>query len=185
MPRYSETMLKERNRWRAFQRKRPSQIIQPCPGQESVWDYPRPPAFELRSSFLRIIFADALIAESQKAVRMTETSCPPVYYLPPEDVRMEYLEKTGRGTLCEWKGLAQYWSVQVGKITAESAAWSYPDPEPAYCMIRDYLAFYPSKMDVCMVDGQIAVAQTSDYYGGWITSNIVGPFKGGPGSEAW
>lgn len=185
MPSYSDALLRERDRLRAFPRKRPVQIIQPGPGQESVWDYPRPPGLESISSYLRIIFAGVLIAESRQAIKIVETSCPPVYYVPPEHIHMQYMEKVRGGTLCEWKGLAQYWSICVGKIVVEPAAWSYPDPEAAYSTIRDYLAFYPSKMDACMIDSQIAVPQESDYYGGWITPNVVGPFKGAPGTEEW
>ena len=185
MPQYSEAMIKERNRWRAFHRKRPFEVIRPGPGQESVWDYPRPPGLEPTVSLIRIIFAGVLIAESRQAIRIIETSCPPVYYIPPDHIHTEYVVQIGVGTLCEWKGLAQYWSVRVGNKVIESAAWSYPDPELPYTRIRDYLAFYPGKMDTCMVDDQIAIAQESDYYGGWITPDIVGPFKGQPGSEEW
>jgi uncharacterized protein (DUF427 family) len=108
-----------------------------------------------------------------------------VYYIPPEDVRLEYLTPTRRSTWCEWKGRARYYTVTVGDRVAEEAAWFYPDPVEGYGAIQDHVAFYPGRMDVCTVDGEQVQAQPGDFYGGWITSEVVGPFKGGPGTMGW
>jgi uncharacterized protein (DUF427 family) len=155
------------------------------PGQESVWDYPRPPRVEDTARHVQITFNGVLIADSRRARRVLETSHPPVYYIPPEDVQMQYLSRTGRSTTCEWKGQAGYYTVAVGDKRAENAAWFYPAPAPGYESLANYLAFYPSRMDRCTVDGEQVRAQEGDFYGGWITAEIVGPFKGGPGTTGW
>lgn len=159
--------------------------IVPGPGQESVWDYPRPPRLEDTTKHLQIVFAGITIADTRRARRVLETSHPPVYYLPPEDVRRDYLTRTNQTSFCEWKGRAVYDSVRVEGREAVDAVWFYPDPTPAFVAIKDYLAFYPSRMDACWVDGERAEAQPGDFYGGWITSDIVGPFKGEPGTGGW
>ena len=159
--------------------------ITPGPGQESVWDYPRPPRVEDTTKFLQVVFNGTLIAETRRAKRVLETSHPPVYYIPPQDVKMEYLETTSRTSWCEWKGQAAYHTVSVGDKQVESAAWSYPDPTPGFETIRGYVAFYPDLMDACYVDGEQVQAQSGGFYGGWITSDIVGPFKGEPGTWGW
>ena len=159
--------------------------IEPGPGQESVWDYPRPAIAEPSAQQIKIIFNGVTITESQRPYRVLETSHPPVYYLPPEDVKMEYFSLTPRQTFCEWKGTAKYYAIAVGEKTIANAAWYYPDPTPAFAAIKNYLAVYPSLMDACYVDGERARSQEGDFYGGWITSNIVGPFKGGMGTWGW
>jgi uncharacterized protein (DUF427 family) len=159
--------------------------IEPGPGQESVWDYPRPPRIEDSSEHVRVIFGGETIAETRRAKRVLETSGPPTYYIPPEDVRRELLVPTPRTTICEWKGQAAYFTLRCGDAVAMEAAWSYPDPNPAFAAIKDYLAFYPGRVDACYVDGERVQAQDGDFYGGWITRRIVGPFKGEPGSEGW
>lgn len=155
------------------------------PGQESVWDYPRPPRLEDVSARITIEFAGVVIADTRAAKRVLETSHPPNYYLPPEDVRMEHLIRHSGSSMCEWKGTALYYSVVVVPRRVERAVWSYPDPTPAFAAIRDYLAFYPGAMDACYVAGERVTPQPGVFYGGWITGNIVGPFKGGPGSMGW
>jgi uncharacterized protein (DUF427 family) len=157
----------------------------PGPGQESVWDYPRPPRAELSSKHVRVIFNGEVIAETTRAVRILETSHPPVYYIPQADVRMDYLTRTSRQTVCEFKGAASYWTICVGDRVAADAAWSYAHPLPGYESIRYAIAFYPSRMEACTVDGERVQPQEGDFYGGWITSDIVGPFKGGPGTWGW
>ncbi|MBX3066776.1 MAG: DUF427 domain-containing protein [Anaerolineae bacterium] len=157
----------------------------PLPGQESVWDYPRPPRVEPTSKRIRVIFNGVTIADSTRAFRVLETSHPPVYYLPVEDVRMLFLRKTDRETLCEFKGLAAYFTIAVGDKTAANAAWCYPDPTEGYEAIRDHIAFYPGRMEACYVDEEKVQAQDGDFYGGWITSEIVGPFKGSAGTWGW
>lgn len=155
------------------------------PGQESVWDYPRPPRIEESSRHIQVIFNGVVIADTQRAKRVLETSHPPVYYIPPEDVQLEYLTTTDRSTFCEWKGQAAYYSVTVGERTAANMAWFYPRPTTAFASIKDYVAFYPSKMEACLVDGEPVQSQPGDFYGGWITHEIVGPFKGGAGTGGW
>jgi len=159
--------------------------IPPGPGQESVWDYPRPPRLERTPHRLEVVFNGELIADSVRGWRVLETSHPPTYYLPPEDIRFDFLQKAGGGSACEWKGKAIYWDVVRGNRVAEKAAWSYPDPTPAFAAIRDHLAFYPARMDECRVDGEVVRPQEGGFYGGWITSQLVGPFKGVPGSWGW
>lgn len=159
--------------------------IEPGPGQESVWDYPRPPRLEDSSKELQIIFNEIIIAETRAAKRVLETSHPPVYYIPPEDLKMEHLALIPKSSFCEWKGRAGYYTVSVGDRQATSAAWFYPNPTPAFAGIKDYVAFYPSRMDACYLDGEKVQAQEGDFYGGWITKDIVGPFKGGLGTWGW
>lgn len=159
--------------------------IVPGPGQESVWDYPRPPRLEDSPKQIRVIFNDVVIAETQRAKRVLETSHPPSYYIPPEDVRLEYFSRTPRSSFCEWKGQAGYYTIQVGDQRAEESAWFYPNPTASFASLRNYVSFYPSRMQSCWVDGEQVQAQPGDFYGGWITSNIVGPFKGGAGTWGW
>lgn len=159
--------------------------IEPGPGQESVWDYPRPPRVEASSRHIQIVFNGEVIADSTRSQRVLETSHPPVYYLPPEDVKLECFQATPRSTFCEWKGAARYYTIEVGDQTAENAAWFYPSPTPSFQAIQNYIAVYPSRMDACYVDGERVAAQPGDFYGGWITSDIVGPFKGAAGTWGW
>lgn len=159
--------------------------IEPKAGQESVWDYPRPPQLERANKHLKIIFNGEIIAETNRAFRVLETSHPPVYYFPPEDVKMEFLTEAAGTSFCEWKGLAGYYSIKHGGKVAENAAWFYPNPTERFAEIKNYIAFYPSKMDACFVGDERAQVQEGDFYGGWITSDIVGPFKGGAGSWGW
>ncbi len=158
------------------------QRIEPGPGQESVWDYPRPPRLEACTALLEVVFNGVLIATSQRSQRVLETSHPPVYYIPPEDIQMQYLTLTPRHSFCEWKGLAGYYTVTVGDRQAESTAWFYPNPTEPFGPIRDFIAFYPESMDECRVDGERVRPQPGHFYGGWITSTVVGPFKSGPGT---
>jgi uncharacterized protein (DUF427 family) len=134
---------------------------------------------------VRVVFNGVTIADTRRARRVLETSHPPVYYIPPEDVRREFLQAVPQGSFCEWKGQASYFTVRAGDRVAAQAAWSYPDPTAAFAGIRDYLAFYPGKMDACLVDEEVAQAQPGDFYGGWVTREIVGPFKGAPGTSGW
>ncbi len=162
-----------------------AQRVEPGPGQESVWDYPRPPRLEPTERRIEIVCNGETIADSRRAFRVLETSHPPVYYLPPEDVRRDLL-RPGRGrSVCEWKGAAAYHDLVVGDRIVEDAAWSYPRPTPTFAPIANYLAFYPSKVDRCLVDGVEVQAQPGDFYGGWITPDVIGPFKGAPGTWGW
>ncbi len=159
--------------------------IEPGPGQESVWDYPRPPRLEPASRQIRIVFNGVEIASTRGAYRVLETSHPPVYYLPPADIQMQHMRRTARNSLCEWKGRAAYYTLTVGGRTAEDVAWFYPSPTAAFAPIAGYLAFYAGPMDACYVGEELVTPQPGEFYGGWITSEIVGPFKGGPGSWGW
>lgn len=159
--------------------------IPPAPGQESVWDYPRPPRLEDSTKHIQVVFNGTVIADTHRAKRVLETSHPPVYYIPPEDVQQQYLTRTTRSTFCEWKGQAAYYTITVGNQTAEHVAWYYPHPTSDFATLKDYIAVYPSRMEACYVDGEPVTAQPGDFYGGWITKDIVGPFKGIPGSWGW
>lgn len=155
------------------------------PDHESVWDYPRPPRVEDTSKHIRVVCNGEVVAETRRAKRVLETSHPPVYYIPPEDIKMECLRRASRTSYCEWKGRAAYYTVSVGDKQAENAAWYYPDPTPGFQAIKGHLSFYPHLMDACYVDGEQVQAQAGGFYGGWITSDIVGPFKGEPGTWGW
>lgn len=159
--------------------------IAPGPGQESVWDYPRPPRVEDCSKRIRVIFNGVVIADTTRAKRVLETSHPPVYYIPPEDVQMEYFQRTQHRSFCEFKGQAAYYTVTVGDKQATNAAWFYPRPTPDFTALHDYIAFYPAPMDACYVDDEQVQPQQGDFYGGWVTHEIVGPFKGGAGTMGW
>lgn len=159
--------------------------VQPRTGQESVWDYPRPPRLERSSKRLQVIFNSVLIADSDRAWRVLETSHPPVYYIPPDHINPTYLRPARGSSLCEWKGQASYYDVMVNEKVARRAAWSYAQPMAAFSSIKDHLAFYAWAMEACLVDGEKARPQPGNFYGGWITADIVGPFKGEPDSWGW
>lgn len=147
--------------------------------RESVWDYPRPPAVEPSSSRVRVEFAGVTVADSTRSIRILETSHPPAYYLPLEDIDVSVLQPRRRTTFCEFKGNAYYYDIVVGDRIARAAAWFYPSPANGYEQIKDYVAFYPGKMDRCRVDDDPVEPQPGSFYGGWITPEIAGPFKRG------
>jgi uncharacterized protein (DUF427 family) len=156
------------------------------PGQESVWDYPRPPRVEPVPQRIRVLFGGVLIADTVRALRVLETSHPPSYYLPQADIDMRFLRRVpGMHTICEFKGRAEYWTLRVSERESTSAAWSYPQPARGFESIRDHLAFYASRVDEAYVGDERVQAQSGDFYGGWITASIRGPFKGGPGTWGW
>jgi uncharacterized protein (DUF427 family) len=157
----------------------------PGTGQESVWDYPRPPKLDRVAERLRVVHGGRTIADTTGGFRVLETSHPPVYYFPLADVQLEFMKPAGGRPVCEFKGAARYWSVEVDGRRSEQAAWSYPDPEPNYAVLKDFIAFYASRVDECWVGDERAKAQEGDYYGGWITSKVVGPFKGAAGTMSW
>ena len=181
----SDSEAPDKDYWRNFKRQRPVEIVTPGPGQESVWDYPRPPAVQGEKKRIRVEFEGEIIADTTKALRVVETAGAPVYYIPPQNVNLQYLITTEQTSFCEWKGTAKYWSVQVNDRIAENAAWGYLNPSDGYEAIKGYLAFYAQKMDACYVGEEKAKPQPGMFYGGWVTPNIVGPIKGEPGSEAW
>jgi uncharacterized protein (DUF427 family) len=167
------------------------QRVEPGPGQESVWDYPRPPTLEDVDKKVKVVFGGVTLAYTTRAKRVLETSHPPVYYIPQQDIQMEFLSGSGHTSHCEWKGRASHYDIATNdEITGEEksekgAAWHYPDPVAAFEGLKDHVAFYPSKMDGCWVGGEKVEAQEGDFYGGWITPDIVGPFKGAPGTWGW
>lgn len=154
---------------------------------ESVWDYPRPPRLEQSPKRVRAVLGGSVVADSTRTHRVLETSHPPVYYVPLADVAAGALEPSGgRGSFCEWKGAATYYDVVGGDgRRVERGAWTYRDPSPGFEEIRDAVAFYPAPMDECTLDGERVEAQPGGFYGGWITSELVGPFKGGPSTPGW
>jgi uncharacterized protein (DUF427 family) len=158
--------------------------IEPGPGQESVWDYPRPPAIEPTDRLLRVELRGVVLAKTRSAWRVLETSQAPAFYLPPDSVRWEYLVESATRSFCEWKGQADYLDIVVGSHHVMDAAWRYRDPVERFASLRDHLAFYPQKVD-CFVDGERVDAMPGGFYGGWITADVVGPFKGGPGTLGW
>lgn len=159
--------------------------IEPAPDQESVWDYPRPPALEPVDDRLRVVHEGVTLADTTDGYRVLETSHPPTYYLPPNDVAMEHLQRERRTTMCEWKGRSIYYTVVVNGTRVAQAAWAYPTPTDRFAPIADHVAFYAHKMDACYVGDERVDPQKGGFYGGWVTSRVVGPFKGGPGTLGW
>lgn len=156
------------------------------PGQESVWEYPRPPALDVSGRRVRIVHRGVIVADTAAALRVLETSHPPTYYIPPGDVAAGVLRASAQGgSWCEWKGVARYWDAVVGDEVFPGVAWSYPQPSATFEGLRDHVAFYCAPFDECLVDGARAVAQPGGFYGGWVTPSVAGPFKGGPGSRFW
>jgi uncharacterized protein (DUF427 family) len=155
------------------------------PGQESAWSYPRPAVAEPTARRLRIVHRGVVVADTAHGVRTLETSHPPTYYFPPADVDLDRHRPASGRSICEWKGAARYHDLVVEGDILPSVAWSYPSPTPAFLSLKDHLAFYAAPFDLCEVDGERATPQPGGFYGGWITSREVGPFKGVPGSRLW
>jgi uncharacterized protein (DUF427 family) len=159
--------------------------IKPEKGQESVWDYPRPPAIEEVTTHLRIIFNGEVIADTNQSYRVLETSHPPTYYLPKSSFKEGVLIEGTHSTMCEFKGVSFYYDIKNGDKIALNAAWGYPTPNARFKAIKDHVAVYADKMDACYVGDEQVQAQEGDFYGGRVTSKIVGPFKGGKGTWGW
>ncbi|MFB7940958.1 DUF427 domain-containing protein [Streptomyces sp. NPDC056049] len=151
---------------------------------ESVWDYPRPPGLTADDRHVTVTAGPHVVADTRASLRVLETSHPPVFYVPRRDVRVSFLRPRPGRTHCEWKGTASYWDVVLDDVVVPRAAWSYEEPLDPYEALRGHLAFYPSAVR-CAVDCEVVVAQEGDFYGGWITREIEGPFKGGPGTWGW
>jgi uncharacterized protein (DUF427 family) len=153
---------------------------------EHVWEYPRPPAVVPCERRVRVEFGGELLADSTRALRVLETSHPPTVYVPSADVRGDLLAASrARSTWCEFKGAARYLDATVGGRRVRAVAWTYPDPSPGYEALRDHIAFYPGRVDAAWMDDERVQAQEGDFYGGWITADLVGPFKGPPGTLGW
>jgi len=152
---------------------------------ESVWDYPRPPALVACDRRVRVELGGVTLADSTAALRVLETSHPPTIYVPPQDVVLERLSPAGRTSFCEWKGTATYYDVEAGGRRERAAAWYYRRPNAAYAALIDHVAFYPGRMDACRLDDELVSSQPGDFYGGWVTADIQGPFKGSAGTLGW
>ena len=158
---------------------------QPGPGQESVWDYPRPPAVRPTAEHVQLWLGGQLVADTRAALQVLETSHPPTYYLPRAAFAEGVLRSAPGSSYCEWKGTAAYLDIVAGDRVAERAAWFYPAPSPRFAELVDHVAVYPAALDRCTVDGELVQPQPGGFYGGWITSRVVGPFKGAPGTLGW
>lgn len=161
------------------------EIVSPKPGQESVWDYPRPPRLEPVTKRIEIVFAGKRIVEAPRSFRVLETSHPPVYYIAPEFIDPAALQPASGSSVCEWKGAARYFDIVANGQMAPRAAWAYPMPKAPFEPIAGHLAFYAGPMDLCTLDGVRVTPQPGQFYGGWITPDITGPFKGEPGTMEW
>ena len=156
----------------------------PGPGQESVWDYPRPPRLEATAEHVIVLLGTTVVAETRRPLRVLETSHPPTYYVPRVDVDTSLLVASRRRTFCEWKGRASYADLVVGQLRVPDACWWYDDPTPAFADIAGAVAFYPEHV-TASVDGEPVTGVPGGFYGSWVTSRVVGPFKGAPGTEWW
>lgn len=167
--------------WKFSGQQRPDFAIEPAQGQESVWDYPRPPVIVQCDRTVVVAAGPMTIARSTRAVRVLETASPPTIYLPPEDVDFACLADVPGSSFCEWKGMANYYALVTG---GQAIAWQYRAPLPAFTAITDYLCFYPGRV-ACTLGGERVKPQAGDFYGGWVTADIAGPFKGDPGTGNW
>lgn len=168
--------------WGNVGQSRPGFAANPGPGQESVWDYPRPPAMRRDNRLIEVRDGDKVIARSKSSFKVMETASPPTFYIPRDDIDWDFLVSTPGVSNCEWKGTAGYWA--LASSSGEAIAWGYPRPLPPFYDIKDALAFYPGRIE-CYVDGERVKPQPGRFYGGWITSDVAGPFKGEPGTGHW
>ncbi len=169
--------------WEFTGKTRPGFAEEPGPGQESVWDYPRPPALVPCEDLVEVKAGDQVIASTIRALRLLETASPPTFYLPPDDIAMTELVRAQGTSFCEWKGAATYWAL-ANHPQGSPVGWSYEDPDARYADLKGYLAFYPAQLD-CYVNGERVRPQPGAFYGGWVTDNIAGPIKGPPGTGHW
>lgn len=167
--------------WRFTGQQRPDFAIEPGTGQESVWDYPRPPAIVSCAREVVISNGTQVLGRSMRAVRILETASPPTVYVPPGDVNFALLAEAPGTSFCEWKGRANYYRLNSG---GEAVAWQYRAPRSAFAALKDYLCFYPGRVQ-CTLGGEPVRAQAGEFYGGWVTADILGPFKGDPGTGNW
>ena len=168
--------------WQYTGQKRPPFALEPGPGQESVWDYPRPPSLVPDQRQVVVRHGDRMLADTQSSVRVLETASPPTFYLPPEAIDLDALQIIPGSTFCEWKGAARYWALRAQP--EQIIGWEYIEPNLAFQAIAGYLAFYPGRID-CFIDDERVQPQAGDFYGGWVTSEIIGPYKGEPGTRSW
>ena len=180
-PGSSAWLERARNQWRYRGVERPPFAIEPGANQESVWDYPRPPVIKTDTREVVVRAAGQELARTSSGVRVLETASPPTFYLPPVDVHLTELEGAPGQSFCEWKGAAAYWALRE---TQQVIGWSYPDPLPGFEALAGWYSFYPGRVE-CTVGGAPVEPQPGKFYGGWVTPELVGPFKGEPGSEGW
>jgi uncharacterized protein (DUF427 family) len=173
-----------RAQWHWDGRERPPFAVTPTPGQTSVWDFPRPPRIEAEPREVIILWGATEVARTRRALRVVETAHPPSFYLPWADVARHLLQPAAGASFCEWKGPARYWSLVDGPRHLPQVAWSYPQPLAGADALADCVAFYPRDLH-CLVGGQAVQPQPGGFYGGWVTPELVGPFKGGPGTSGW
>ncbi len=157
----------------------------PGPGQESVWDYPRPPRVERSPKHVVVVLGGQVVVDTRRALRVLETSHPPSWYLPLVDAERDAFRPADGTSFCEWKGQASYLDVVGGSYVVPAGAWTYRSPTAGFAQLADHVALYPGRMDRCTVDGEVVRPQDGGFYGGWITDDVVGPFKGIPGSNGW
>jgi uncharacterized protein (DUF427 family) len=179
-----QTSTQQNDMWKYTGTKRPPFAKEPRKNQESVWDYPRPPITDADTRHVLVKAFGVKIAETDCAVRVLETASPPTFYISPDNVNTDLLEKAPGTSFCEWKGRATYWNIVVEGQKVSKAAWSYNNPSKAFRLIEGYFSFYPALVD-CYVDGEKVIPQPGGFYGGWVTSEIVGPMKGEPGTGGW
>ncbi|NJN84869.1 MAG: DUF427 domain-containing protein [Caldilineaceae bacterium] len=170
--------------WQYRGQSRPHFAEEPGVGQESVWDYPRPPRLAPDTRHIQVRAGDRVLADSRRTIRVLETASPPTFYIPPEDVTIALLRPAPGASVCEWKGAARYWALFEGPTAAAEIGWSYPNPTDGFAAIAGFFSFYPSRV-LCTVNGEVVNAQPGGFYGGWVTGEIVGPFKGKPGTGHW
>lgn len=180
--RFNTLIQNFRRRFVINHQSRPEFAVEAGPGQESVWDYPRPPAIWSCSKLVEVRFGETEIARTSQSYRVLETASPPTYYLPPDDVAWDQLVQTPGSSVCEWKGVASYWAL-IGDAD-NPVSWSYARPRPNFSKLKDYVSFYPGRV-ACFVAGERVRPQAGRFYGGWITDDVVGPFKGDPGTGHW
>jgi uncharacterized protein (DUF427 family) len=180
----SERLRRAAAMWQYVGDVRPPFAVPPGPGEESVWDYPRPPRVAAEARELVVRLGADEIARTRRGLRVLETASPPTFYFPAGDVNMAMLSPASGSSTCEWKGTARYWTVTAGGRRLEGAAWSYAEPYAEYAALRGCFGFYPTVLE-CLVDGVRVRPQPGRFYAGWITPELVGPFKGEPGSGGW
>ena len=168
--------------WNFTGQERPDFAVEPGPGQESCWDYPRPPIAEPTSKLIEVRHGDIEIARSSHGYKLMETASPPTYYVPHDEVSWDQLVQAPGSSICEWQGAAQYWALAAD--ASEPVAWSYPRPRARFSNLKDYVSFYPGRV-ACFLDGERVAPQPGRFYGGWVTPEVVGPFKGEAGTGHW
>jgi uncharacterized protein (DUF427 family) len=178
------SLIKPTLLWKYYGQERPAFADTPAAGQESVWDYPRPPIIASDRRLIQVRCNELLVAETTCALRVLETASAPGFYIAPTDVRLDLLKQSSGESHCEWKGAASYFDLYTSKENIHGVGWSYPHPRPAFSAIAGYISFYPAKIE-CYVNGERVQSQAGGFYGGWVTSDIAGPIKGPPGTQSW